>query len=76
MHMAWPSDVTHPNRSAFPSGMSGSSLRALSVAGVRSMSDVARWTRADLAKLHGMGPKGLAQLERALEGSGRSFRQP
>ena len=55
--------------------MSGPSLRALSVAGVRSMSDVARWTRADLAKLHGMGPKALDVLERALEESGRSFRR-
>ena len=55
--------------------MSGPSLRALSVAGVRSMADVARWTRADLAKLHGMGPKALDLLARALEESGRSFRR-
>jgi hypothetical protein len=69
-------ELTHPNRSAFPPGMSGPSLRALSVAGVRSMSDLARWTRADLARLHGMGPKALGVLERALEASGDSFRQP
>jgi hypothetical protein len=75
MRMNRQTDVTHPNRSAFPAGMSGPSLRALSVAGVRSMSDVARWTRADLAKLHGMGPKALDVLERALEESGRSFRR-
>ena len=68
------SDVTHPNRSAFPPGMSGPSLRALSAAGVRSMADVARWTKADLAKLHGMGPKALALLEQALEESGSAFR--
>ena len=73
--MARQTDVTHPNRSAFPPGMSGPSLRALSVAGVRSMSDLTRWTKADLAKLHGMGPKGLDVLERALEQSGHSFRQ-
>ena len=73
--MSKQSDVTHPNRSAFPPGMSGPSLRALSVAGVRSMSDVARWTRSDLARLHGMGPKALAVLERALAASGGSFRE-
>ena len=73
--MTHQTDVTHPNRAAFPPGMSGPSLRALSVAGVRSMSDVARWTRADLAKLHGMGPKALDLLERALEESGSSFRR-
>jgi len=72
--MARQSDVTHPNRSAFPPGMSGPALRALSGAGVRSMADVAQWTKADLAKLHGMGPKALALLERALEASGGSFR--
>ena len=32
--MARQTDVTHPNRSAFPPGMSGPSLRALSVAGM------------------------------------------
>lgn len=74
--MARQNDVTHPNRSAFPPGMSGPSLRALSVAGVRSMSDLTRWAKSDLAKLHGMGPKALVVLERALAESGRSFRQP
>ena len=67
-------DVTHPNRSAFPAGVSGPALRALSNAGVRSVGDLARWTKADLAKLHGMGPKALAVLEHALEASGGAFR--
>ena len=73
--MARPTDATHPNRSSFPPGMSGPSLRALDAAGVRSLSDVARWTKSDLARLHGMGPKALALLEQALEASGTSFRQ-
>ncbi len=73
--MTRPSDATHPNRSAFPPGMSGPSLRALSGAGVRSMSDLTRWTKADVAKLHGMGPKALALLEQTLGAKGRSFRQ-
>ena len=73
--MANTTDDSHPNRSAFPAGVSGPALRALNVAGVRSMSDLTRWTETDLAALHGMGPKGLDLLERALEESGRSFRQ-
>lgn len=73
--MSRQSEMTHPNRSAFPLGMSGPSLRALSAAGVRSLSDLARWTKADLAKLHGMGPKALALLEQSLQESGRSFRR-
>ena len=39
------------------------------------MADLARWTEADLAKLHGMGPKALGVLRSALEASGRSFRR-
>ena len=68
-------EMTHPNEAAFPRGMSGPSLRALHGAGVRSMSDLARWTESDLAALHGMGPKALGILRTALEASGRSFRQ-
>jgi predicted flap endonuclease-1-like 5' DNA nuclease len=73
--MARTTDATHPNKAAFPSGVGGPALRALSSAGIRSMDDVAQWTEADLAKLHGMGPKALAALRAALETSGRSFRR-
>jgi predicted flap endonuclease-1-like 5' DNA nuclease len=68
-------DVTHPNEAAFPRGMSGPALRALHGAGVRSVAGLARWTEADLAALHGMGPKALEILRTALEASGRSFRR-
>ena len=73
--MARTTDTTHPNKSAFPAGVSGPALRALSSAGIRSIADLARWTEADLAALHGMGPKALDVLRDALEASGRSFRR-
>ena len=72
--MANTTDDSHPNRSAFPAGVSGPALRALNVAGVRSMSDLTRWTETDLAALHGMGPKALAVLRSALADAGRTFR--
>jgi hypothetical protein len=72
--MARTTDATHPNRAAFPPGVSGPALRALQGAGVRSLADLARWTEADLAKLHGMGPKALGILRTALAASGRTFR--
>ena len=72
--MAQPSESTHPNRASFPSGMSGPSLRALSVAGIRSMNELEVWTEADLAALHGMGPKGIRILREALAVTGRTFR--
>ena len=72
--MARPTETTHPNRDAFPPGMSGPSLRALQVAGVRSLDDLTRWTARDLAALHGMGPKALGVLQAALQERGLHFR--
>jgi predicted flap endonuclease-1-like 5' DNA nuclease len=46
--------------------MSGPSLRALAQAGITSLDTLARWSRTDLAALHGMGPKGMRLLEDAL----------
>lgn len=72
--MAKPSESTHPNRAAFPPGISGPALRALAGAGVRSIADLGHWSEADLAALHGMGPKALAVLREALAASGGRFR--
>ena len=66
-------DATHPNRDAFPKGMSGPALRALHSARIRSMDDLLRWKEADIAALHGMGPKGVRILREALDASGRGF---
>jgi hypothetical protein len=68
------SETTHPNRAAFPAGVSGPALRALHAAGVRSVADLAGWAEADLAALHGMGPKALESLRAALVRSGHRFR--
>lgn len=72
--MKRPPESTHPNRAAFPPGMSGPGLRALGAAGIRSMDDLARRTEADVAALHGMGPKGIRLLREALTASDRAFR--
>lgn len=73
--MAQPTESTHPNRDAFPPGLSGPALRALHAAGVRSMDDLERWTERNLGALHGMGAKGVRILRDALAASGRGFRQ-
>lgn len=67
---------THPNGAAFPDGLSGPALRALNGAGIRSMQELEAWTEQDLAKLHGMGPKGIRILREALARRGRGFRDP
>jgi len=72
--MSKQTEFTHPNRAAFPAGMSGPALQALHVAGVRSMADLESWTAAEFLALHGMGPKGVRILRDALAASGRQFR--
>ncbi|MES2524400.1 MAG: DNA-binding protein [Gemmatimonadota bacterium] len=74
--MTTPSEATHPNRLAFPTGLSGPALRALQNAGVRNVAELAGWTEARLAALHGMGPKGIRMLREALAASGRTFLPP
>jgi DNA-directed RNA polymerase alpha subunit len=73
--MATKPDSTHPNASAFPAGLSGPALRALAHAGIRSMAQLAQRTEAEVAALHGMGPKGLRVLKQALATQGRHFRR-
>ena len=72
--MPKPNDTTHPNRGAFPPGLGGPALRALAHAGIRSLADLARWTERDLARLHGMGPKGVVALREALRTAGLTFK--
>jgi hypothetical protein len=67
--------ATHPNADAFPPGIGGPALRALANAGIRSMSDLGRRSEAELAALHGMGPKALALLKSALAANGRRLRK-
>ena len=71
--MARQSEVTHPNRAAFPAGVSGPALRALQAAGIRSVADLAGWTEAELSALHGMGPKALEVLRASLRQPGGQF---
>jgi DNA-directed RNA polymerase alpha subunit len=66
--------VRRSDADAFPSGLSRPALRALAAAGVHSVEDLARWHEAELAQLHGMGPKTLARLRDALAARGLSFR--
>ncbi|MDX2182806.1 MAG: helix-hairpin-helix domain-containing protein [Gemmatimonadaceae bacterium] len=65
---------THPNADAFPAGMSGPALRALSRAGIRSVAQLAQHSESAIAALHGMGPKGVRLLKEALTQQGRRFR--
>ena len=55
---------------ALPSGLAAPARRALEGAGLESLEDVAGISRAELAALHGMGPKALRVLDQALVAAG------
>ncbi|MEZ4860124.1 MAG: alpha/beta fold hydrolase [Caldilineaceae bacterium] len=58
--------------SAFPK-IGAPALRALNGAGYQTLEDLAQAREADLAKLHGMGPKALGILRDALAARGLAF---
>ncbi len=66
--------ATHPNADAFPAGLSGPALRALTRADIRSLSQLAQHSESSVASLHGMGPKGVRLLAEALAEHGHRFR--
>jgi predicted flap endonuclease-1-like 5' DNA nuclease len=66
---------THPNADAFPAGVGGPVLRALATVGIKSMAQLATWSEAEFAELHGVGPKGIRILAGALTEQGRHFRR-
>ena len=57
----------------FPAGLAQPALRALRAAGYTHLVQLTKVKEADLLKLHGMGPKAIGLLRRALEADGQSF---
>ena len=59
--------------SDLPGGLSEPARRALAGAGLTTLEDVAALTETELMKLHGMGPKALQTLRRALAAKGMAL---
>ena len=60
-------------KSDFPDGLSKPAQRALARAGYEGLNQLTEVSEAEIRKLHGMGPKALDQLRRALAARGQSF---
>lgn len=58
---------------SWPKGVAKPAQRALSAAGYASVEELSTTTEAELAALHGMGPKALKILREALHSKGLSF---
>ena len=57
----------------FPQGLSAPARRALAGAGLERLDQLARVPASEVAGLHGMGPRGIEMLRRALAERGKSF---
>jgi len=49
-----------------PAGLAAPARRALAAVRLETLEDVAAYDRAELARLHGMGPRALGILDEAL----------
>ncbi len=68
-----PGRVTESAEPAFPKAIGAPATRALLGAGFTELTQLAGVSAAELAKLHGMGPKGLRILQEALAERGLSL---
>jgi hypothetical protein len=55
-------------------GLAAPALRALQQADIDTLLDLQTWSKAELSKLHGMGPKAIALMEIVLAQEGLGFR--
>ena len=62
--------------SDLPAGLSKPALRALTAAGYTRLEQLTKLSEAEVKRLHGMGPRALDLLRRALAADGRSFLEP
>ena len=59
--------------SNLPVGLAKPAQRALTGAGYTRLEQLAKVSEVEIKKLHGMGPKAMGQLRRALADNGLSF---
>ncbi len=64
---------TPPRKDDLPEGLAQPALRALAGAGYFQLEQLTRVTEQELKQLHGIGPKALELLRRALHEQGLSF---
>lgn len=69
-------DHTPQPAADFPAGLSAPAQRALAGAGFTRLDQLAGASEAEILALHGMGPKAMDLLRRALDENGLSFAAP
>ena len=66
--------MTDQNKKNFLSIISAPATRALESKGITTLTELTKYTEADILKLHGMGPGSIPKLQSALKAEGLSFR--
>ena len=66
-------DEHHDQPGDLPAELASPARRALAAAGYTRLEQLTQISEAELRRLHGMGPKALDQLRRAMAASGRTF---
>lgn len=59
--------------SDLPAGLAQPAIRALHAAGCRRLEQVAKFSEAEIRRMHGIGPKAVDLLRRALAENGLAF---
>lgn len=62
-------------QSDFPEDLSAPALRALASIKITELAGLTKHTEAEIADLHGMGPKGINTLKNALKKQKRTFKE-
>ncbi|HQV68813.1 MAG TPA: hypothetical protein PLJ62_06980 [Thermoflexales bacterium] len=66
---------TNPSQSDLPK-LSAPAQRALASVGITRLSDLGKFTEAEIANLHGIGPNALKALKEAMAKNGLEFKKP
>jgi hypothetical protein len=59
----------------FPKNLSAPALRALAKSGIRRLAQLKRLTESEVLELHGVGPRSIGILRKALKSKGLSFKR-
>ena len=71
--LTWRKSDTTFGRTTIPPGLAKPAQRALSRAGYSRLEQFTKLSEEEVLQLHGMEPKALEQIRRALAARGRSF---
>ncbi len=62
-----------PTNSDLPPGLSQPAQRALAGAGIQNLEQLSRFSEDEIKKLHGIGPRAMDLLKKAMEVKGLTF---